>query len=101
MEESWPDTDLGRDLRKRSVNSLIGILCIDEASIWTVKSVLNEGEVRYMDYSVRTTNEFAHGEVTDCYYETRLDNAYRSTRPIHDHCLHTELTRLAMAVNYI
>jgi hypothetical protein len=103
MEESWPDTDLGRDLRKRSINSLIGILCIDEASIWTVKSVLNEGEVRYMDYSVRTTNEFGtHGDtVTDCYYETRLDNAYRSTRPIHDHCLHTELTRLAMAVDYI
>merc|ERR1712023_18124 len=52
-----------------------------------------------MDWSVRTTTEYAHGEVTDLYYETRLDSGYRSMRPVHDICMHTELTRLAMAVH--
>ena len=97
MEESWPDEC--KDLAKKSINSLIGLMMIEEASLWQVKSVLHEGEVKYMDWSVRTTTEYAHGEVTDVYYETRLDSGYRSMRPIHDICMHTELTRLAMAVH--
>ena len=72
-------------------------MMIEEASLWQVKSTLHEGEVRYMDWSVRTTTEYVHGVITACYSETLLDSGYRSMRPIHDICMHAELTRLAMA----
>ena len=37
MEQAWPDTELGRDLRKMSVNSLIGLMSIENSCVWIVK----------------------------------------------------------------
>ena len=63
-----------------------------------VKSMYAD-ETRYTDASCITTTEFAHGEIVDAYFETKLDPGYRSMRPLHDICLHTELTRLAQALH--
>ena len=42
MENAWPDTELGRDLKQKSVNSLIGLMSVDESSVWMVKSCLTD-----------------------------------------------------------
>jgi len=53
------------------------------------------------DWTCKIETEYAHGTITDVLYQTVLDPGYRSMRPIHDITLHTELTRLAMAVHAI
>ena len=100
MENAWPDSEVGRELAKRSINSLIGIMSIEQSSLWMVKSCLQD-ESQFMNgWSCKSTTEFKGGQVTDVYFQTVLES-HRSMRPIHDICLHTELTRLAMAIQII
>ena len=101
MENAWPDTELGRDLKKKSVNSLIGLMSVDESSVWMVKSCLTDESENMGQFTLKTLVESNHGNVTDFYYQTILDNSYRSMRPIWDICVHTEVTRLAQAYHII
>ena len=99
MEEAWEGD---RDMAKASINSMIGLMCIEEASLWLVKSLLiDEGTVS--GWGVKTTSEFNDGNdhVVDFYFQTVLDSTGRSMRPIHDVALQTESTRLAQAVEII
>ena len=99
MENAWPDTDIGRDLKKKSINSMLGLMCIEEPSVWMTKSFYQD-ETKYMDgWRCKSETDFAHGTVLDVYYQTTLDSGFRSMRPLHDIALHTEATRLAMAVH--
>ena len=74
-------------------------MCIEEPSLWMTKSFYQD-ETKYMDgWHCKSETAFAHGTVLDVYYATSLDPGFRSMRPLHDIALHTEATRLAMAVH--
>jgi hypothetical protein len=101
MEEAWPDTELGHDLRKVSINSLIGLMAIESNSLWCVKSTLQDESEFMGKYKLKTVTTYNDAEVIDYYFQTKLESGYRSLRPIHDVCLHTETTRLAQALHII
>lgn len=63
-----------------------------------VKSLLVD-EPKYMNYRCKVQTEYARGELVDVYFQTKLDPGYRSMRPIHDVCIHTETTRLSQALH--
>ena len=95
MEEAWAGAgDPG--LAKLSVNSLIGLWCLDSAYSYKVTSSSHEGDAPPGAHSRRTFHYergAAQLAVHDFVVKTRLANA-ASHRPLHDLCMGTEAVRV-------
>jgi hypothetical protein len=88
MEAAWDD----RDLRKNSVNQMVGLWAIKNTEALSVVS--SNDDVDGKGRRTKRAFDYDSGIMYDHIYVTSLvDNA--SMRPIHDQILHTEYTRMA------
>ena len=89
MEKAWE----GSDLAKLSVNSLIGLWAIDEATSLKTRTSTREDGRPKTDHCLTSIFEYEGGIVYDFTTRTRLiSNA--SCRPLHDLCMCTEAARV-------
>jgi len=89
MEKAWRED---RTLAKLSINSLIGLWAIDEASVVKVRTSSREDDAP-REGCLTTTFHYEGGVVYDFVTRTQLlTNA--SCRPLHDLCMCTEATRV-------
>lgn len=96
MEEAWAGAS-GPLLSKLSVNSLIGLWCLDDAFSYQVTSSSHEGDAPPGPHIMRTFHYEGGNVVHDFVVKTRLANA-ASHRPLHDLCMGTEAVRMGQMV---
>ncbi len=87
MEAAWPDGGLA----KQSVNSMIGLWCLDQAFSYKLHSSEHPGDCP--PGALKRITQFEHGAVTDIIVKTRLHTT-TSMRPLHDLCMCTEAVRV-------
>ena len=95
MEQAWKDAGHG-DLAKRSVNSLIGLRCIDEAFSYKVLSSRREDDCP--PGALKTVFHFEGGGINDFVIKEPLLTGGLSNRPLHDLAMGQEHVRLGTAL---
>ena len=91
MESAWQEMDHG----KRSINSVIGLWCIDECFAHRLVSSNDERDAP--PGSLKSTFYYEGGCVTDYIVSTRLITS-ASCRPLHDLCMCTEAVRVGQMI---
>ena len=91
MESAWEEMDHA----KRSVNSLIGLFCIDDGFAHRLVSSNDERDAP--EGSLKSTFYYEGGFVTDYIVSTRLLTS-ASCRPLHDLCMCTEAVRVGQMI---
>jgi hypothetical protein len=91
MEAAWGDTGLG----KKSINSMIGLFCIDECFNYRLLTSDHPGDIP--PNCIKRLMHYPGGVCTDLIVKTRLKTT-TSMRPIHDLCMCTEAVRIGTAI---
>ena len=95
MEAAWET----RQLAKESVNSLIGLWCIDEACTHTLRSSTHDADCPpgALKRTFHWTQKGAGRQIFDFVTTTRLVGS-TSCRPLHDLCLGVEAVRVGQMI---
>jgi hypothetical protein len=95
MEAAWND----RQLKKQSINSLIGLWCLDEPKSYTARTSTHEGDCP--PGAAKRIFHWSDGGVSGVIYDfvstTKLIGC-TSCRPLHDLCMSTEAVRVGMMI---
>ena len=91
MEEAWGEMEHG----KRSINSIVGLWCIDERFVHKLISSNDERDAP--EGSLKSTFHYEGGCVMDYLVSTRLVSS-SSCRPLHDLCMCTKAARVGQMI---
>jgi hypothetical protein len=91
MEAAWGDAGLG----KQSVNSMVGLWCIDECFSYRLLTSDHPGDTP--PNCIKRLMHFPGGACTDLIVKTKLKST-TSLRALHDLCMCTEATRIGTAI---
>jgi len=96
MEEAWCGV---RQLAKESVNSLIGLWCLDEAWTHQLRSSTHDGDSPEgaLKRTFHWSEEGAPGQIFDYITSTKLVSS-SFCRPLHDLCLGVEAARVGQMI---
>ena len=95
MEEAWRAVGHG-DLAKRSVNSLIGLWCLDQSFSYKCLSSTREDDAP--PGALKSTFHYGTGIIHDFVLKEQLCNGGVSNRPLHDLAMGHEHVRLGTAL---
>ena len=95
MEQAWKDAGHG-DLAKRSVNSLIGLWCLDESFSYKCLSSTREDDCP--PGALKSTFHYGSSAIFDFIVKEQISNGGISNRPLHDLAMGQEHVRLGTAM---
>jgi hypothetical protein len=91
MEAAWGESGLA----KQSINSMVGLWCIDEAFNYRLLTSDHPGDIP--PNSLKRLTQFPGGVCTDLVVKTKLKST-TSLRALHDLCMCTEAVRIGTAI---